>query len=339
MPLLEIIIAAYKENGSSHKSVPTMLALSVMYGANIGGMGSITGTPANGILITFLGVNNVPNSENLTFATWLIWGIPIVLILIAAAWIILTGVFHTWHRFTTTHTVILSFKSNAHPFFMLSILLTLLYFISSFILSLLMISYADYSLTILIITGVFTLLFVAVLFLFPIKTDISKNYKEPLLKVKDCFSNLPIKGFVFVGISIFIAVLLFVFDAQVFFSEWINKNLPSGVSIFGLLLVLALITSFFTELLSNIAIQLSFFIIILPLSELMGFPAIEALLIVTLSSTCAFMSPIATGVNGLAFGGIKGVSFKMMLIIGFIMNIACALVISLWVRFVVSGIL
>jgi sodium-dependent dicarboxylate transporter 2/3/5 len=42
------------------------------------------------------------------------------------------------------------------------------------------------------------------------------------------------------------------------------------------------------------------------------------------------MSPIATGVNGLAFGGVKGVSFTRMLLVGFIMNIAGALLISSW---------
>ena len=50
-----------------------------MYGANIGGMGSITATPANGILITFIGLNNVGGADNLSFATWLFWGIPLVI--------------------------------------------------------------------------------------------------------------------------------------------------------------------------------------------------------------------------------------------------------------------
>jgi sodium-dependent dicarboxylate transporter 2/3/5 len=48
------------------------------------------------------------------------------------------------------------------------------------------------------------------------------------------------------------------------------------------------------------------------------------------------MSPIATGVNGLAFGGVKGVSFSKMLVVGFVMNIAGALLISGWVLIVVD---
>jgi di/tricarboxylate transporter len=48
------------------------------------------------------------------------------------------------------------------------------------------------------------------------------------------------------------------------------------------------------------------------------------------------MSPIATGVNGLAFGGVKGVSFTRMLLVGFIMNIAGALLIAGWVFGIIS---
>ena len=65
-------------------------------------------------------------------------------------------------------------------------------------------------------------------------------------------------------------------------------------------------------------------------------PGLEMLIIITLSCTSAFMSPIATGVNGLAFGGVKGVSFSRMLVVGFIMNIAGAGLITSWVLSVVD---
>jgi sodium-dependent dicarboxylate transporter 2/3/5 len=69
----------------------------------------------------------------------------------------------------------------------------------------------------------------------------------------------------------------------------------------------------------------------IPLAQQLNLSALEVLIVVTLSCTCAFMSPIATGVNGLAFGGVKGVSFTRMLLVGFVMNIAGALLISSWV--------
>ena len=74
----------------------------------------------------------------------------------------------------------------------------------------------------------------------------------------------------------------------------------------------------------------------LPLAQQLDLSAMLVLIIITLSCTCAFMSPIATGVNGLAFGGVKGVSFTRMLLVGCIMNIAGALLISGWVLGVIS---
>ena len=55
-----------------------MLALATIYGANIGGMGSVTATPANGILVTFAVLENVPGTRDISFASWLVWGIPLV---------------------------------------------------------------------------------------------------------------------------------------------------------------------------------------------------------------------------------------------------------------------
>jgi len=199
-----------------------------------------------------------------------------------------------------------------------------------------MLSFPEYEIVILTITGIYTLTFVLFIFLYRLKIG---DKKESILSIADCFTNLPLMGFLFVGISILIAVLLYLFNLQDPVAEIINKIIPADISVFGLFLIIALVTSFSTELLSNTAVQIGLFVIVLPLSTIINFSAVEALIIVTLSSTCAFMSPIATGVNGLAFGGVKDVSLKMMLIVGFAVNLAGAVLISLWVRFVVSFVL
>ena len=94
--------------------------------------------------------------------------------------------------------------------------------------------------------------------------------------------------------------------------------------------LLATVTSFATELFSNTVIQLAL------LEALhVGAPSspvlIELMLAVTLSCTCAFMSPLATGVNGLVFGELRGTSLWRMLATGLVMNLAGALVVGLWV--------
>jgi sodium-dependent dicarboxylate transporter 2/3/5 len=336
LPLLELLRRAYEEANGSSRSVATMLALTVIYGANIGGMGSITATPANGILVTYAVLNDVPGTQHLTFASWLVWGIPLVIIFIVIAALILFAVLRPWRY--QNNRIHLSFNADeaSHPFQKISIWITVVYFLSSFLLSLLLMYSPERTTLVLFIAGAFTLLFVFFLFLVPLQVNDVAISGQVLLKPADCYSELPLKGFVFVGIAVVLAGILYALNIQVIVSRWSSHIIPTAVPMLVLFFLIALATSLATEVLSNTAVQLSFFVMALPLSKSLGFSALEALIIITLSCTCAFMSPIATGVNGLAFGGVKGVSFSRMLLAGFFMNIAGALLISGWVLFFIG---
>ncbi|MBT8367422.1 MAG: anion permease [Deltaproteobacteria bacterium] len=330
LPLLELLRRSYEEAHGPSKSVPTMLALSIIYGANIGGMGSITATPANGILVTYAVLNDVPGTQHLTFASWLIWGIPLVIVFVCIAALILFIVLRPW-RYQKNH-IHLPFNAEEayHPAQKITIWITVFYFLSSFILSLALMQFPANMSSILIITATLTLLFILFLFFVPVVGSDPNYSKQVLLKLPDCYNELPAKGFVFVGIAVVLAALLYAFNIHEFLSSRSASIMTVGVPTFALFFFIALATSFSTEVLSNTAVQISFFVMALPLAQKLDLSAIAMLIIITLSCTCAFMSPIATGVNGLAFGGVKGVSFTRMLLVGFIMNIAGALLITGW---------
>jgi sodium-dependent dicarboxylate transporter 2/3/5 len=169
-----------------------------------------------------------------------------------------------------------------------------------------------------------------------VKINPDTDSRQVLLTLADCYNELPTRGFLFVGIAVVLAAVLYAFKIHEFFAGWASGLIPTGIPVYALFLSIALATSFATEVLSNTAVQLSFFVIALPLAQTLGLSALEMLIIITLACTSAFMSPIATGVNGLAFGGVKGVSFSKMLVVGFFLNIAGALLISSWVLFVVD---
>ena len=336
LPLLELLRRSYEESNGPSKSVATMLALSTIYGANIGGMGSITATPANGILVTYAVLNDIPGTQYLSFASWLVWGIPLVIIFVAIAGLIISVVLRPWRH--QQRNIQLSFDAGEtyHPFQKITVWMTLFYFLSSFILSLLMMYFSGRTVLILFISGILTLLFILFLFLFPVKINPDTDSRQVLLTLADCYNELPTKGFLFVGIAVVLAAVLYAFKIHEFFAGWAASIIPTGIPVYALFLLIALATSFATEVLSNTAVQLSFFVIALPLAQTLGLSALEMLIIITLACTSAFMSPIATGVNGLAFGGVKGVSFSKMLVVGFFLNIAGALLISSWVLFVVD---
>jgi sodium-dependent dicarboxylate transporter 2/3/5 len=335
LPLLELLRRSYEKSYGPSKSVATMLALSTIYGANIGGMGSITATPANGILVTYSVLNEVTGIQYMSFASWLAWGIPLVAVFVFLAALIVAVVLRP--RRYQKNSIALPFDADEayHPIQKITIWLTVYYFLSSFILSLWLMRFPDRTSTIVIITGVLTAVFVLFLFFVPLKSKHAQT-KQVLLTIPDCYNELPTKGFIFVGIAVVLAAILYAFDVHEFFSRWATATIPPNVSPFGLFFLIALATSFSTEILSNTAVQLSFFVMALPLAETLNFSALGLLIIITLACTSAFMSPIATGVNGLAFGGVKGVSFSRMLLVGFIMNIAGALLISFWTLFYVS---
>ncbi|CAB1056531.1 hypothetical protein D1BOALGB6SA_1268 [Olavius sp. associated proteobacterium Delta 1] len=331
LPLLELLRRSYEKANGPSRSVATMLALATIYGANIGGMGSITATPANGILVTYAVLNDVAGIQHLTFASWLVWGIPLVIIFVCIAALILCLVLRPWKYQKNQIDLPFDDEEAHHPFQKMTIWITVFYFLTSFILSIVLMQLPDRIFFILVISGTLTLIFIYFLFLVPVKGDNKNSSGRVLLKIPDCYNELPTKGFIFVGIAVVLAALLYAFNFHENFSTWSGWILKLGVPTFALFFCIALTTSFSTEVLSNTAVQVSFFVMALPLAQQLGLSALEVLTIITLSSTCAFMSPIATGVNGLAFGGVKGVSFTRMLLVGFIMNIAGALLLSSWV--------
>ncbi len=342
LPIINLIKKSFSSVESSLKfdsKISTLLALSLIYGANIGGMGSITSTPANGILVSFLELNSVSGSENITFVSWLIWGIPLVLCFILISWFLLTLMFNTYKYSKLTISIKAEEKNTNRYIQKITFYLLIFYFLSSIILSLMLMTFRDQLISVLIISGLVTLLIFVLLFFVPFKLSENSKSGRTLLVIKDLYSELPVKGFIFVGIALIITGILYVLNVNTHYTSFLSENFPAYFSAFILLFIIALITSFSTEILSNTAIQIAMFTIMLTLSEALNIPVLQVFIVITLSSTCAFMSPIATGVNGLAFGGINNVSLRKMLTVGAFMNIIGALLISFWIKYVASYVL
>jgi sodium-dependent dicarboxylate transporter 2/3/5 len=110
-------------------------------------------------------------------------------------------------------------------------------------------------------------------------------------------------------------------------------------SAFLLLLIVGAIATFTTELMSNTVIQLAMFLTLFPLTKVYPDIGWQTMLVITLTSGCAFMSPIATPSNGLGFGVVKKLSLRHMLTSGLLMNIFSLFAITAWVHFVVPVVL
>lgn len=91
IPIIKFILENIKEENIRNK-ISTPLALALIYGANIGGMGSLIGSPLNLVYVGYIEVSQIPGRENITFFSWLLIGIPATLVLIfISRWILKIG--------------------------------------------------------------------------------------------------------------------------------------------------------------------------------------------------------------------------------------------------------
>ena len=67
------------------------LMLSIAYGASIGGLGTLIGTPPNAVMKAFFDKNGL---DSITFANWLVFGVSLILISIPVTFVVLTKIIY-----------------------------------------------------------------------------------------------------------------------------------------------------------------------------------------------------------------------------------------------------
>lgn len=77
---------------AAHRRFAACLVLAVAYGASLGGVGTLVGTPPNTIFRGFVEERGGPDLPSVTFARWLLLGVPTVLVLLPLAWFLLVRV-------------------------------------------------------------------------------------------------------------------------------------------------------------------------------------------------------------------------------------------------------
>lgn len=338
LPVIKILAGTFEESfPDKYRAIETIFPLTIIYGANIGGMGSITGTPANGILVMYATLYGVPGTEYLSFERWLLWGIPLVIFFILAAWAVLSLSFRLWNYNKDLVHITFREEEAFHPLQRAAITLTTVYFSIFVLLSNLMHASSE-KIPILILTVLSTILLVLLLFFIPIRGSRNASSRR-FLTIQDCYSNLPWRGMGVVGIIIVIIGIGALFDLQDHIVRIFGRVVHGEIRASFLYPIVAALTSFSTEIFSNTVVQLAMFTVINPLFDATTFITLQAFLIITLSCTNAFMTPIATGVNGLAFGEMRGISLTKMLAAGFVMKLVGVAIIAMWVPYALRWIL
>ncbi|MEY2625850.1 MAG: hypothetical protein RL412_1625 [Pseudomonadota bacterium] len=108
-------------------------------------------------------------------------------------------------------------------------------------------------------------------------------------------------------------------------AQWIGAWIVSleGLSTFGLIAVLVITTILISELASNVATLTSMLPVVAAIAQATDTPLQALAFPVAIAASFAFMLPVATGPNAIAFSS-GVVTLKRMLVVGFALNLAAA---------------
>jgi sodium-dependent dicarboxylate transporter 2/3/5 len=320
LPIALSVLGLFKQDGD--RAFAPALVLAVCYGATIGGMSTLVGTPPNAILAGFLRENY---DIKVGFLGWMILAMPVALVLAVAAWFLLTRVVlrQTLQDLPEEREILLRAeeglgrvsrreKTVAGVLFLTASFWVARGFLENFLpwLSDAMIAMAG---------GLS-------LFMLPAR----RGSTEPILTWKDC-QKIPWDILILIGGGLSLAAAL----QKNGVADWLGNalaaadRLPVSVTIF--ILVLALIC--LSEVASNSATTVTFLPIVTALALALALPPVELAAAVALGSSCGFMLPISSPPNAIVFGSGR-VTMQEMARAGLFMNILGWVVLSSWLAWV-----
>ncbi|WP_207260608.1 SLC13 family permease [Desulfovibrio sp. Huiquan2017] len=330
VPVLKKLDRDFADRGV--RGMTTVLMCSAIYGAAIGGMGSMIGSPANAVLFAALDLFQVAGRDHLTFFNWFLWSVPLVAAFVLAAWLVAAGL--GLPRAARGVTLDLSGPIRAgadarQRYGALLFWLYMGYFVAEAVARENVPGFAAIS---PVVSLGFAALFLWLLFVR--RAPDGGGRSGPLLKAGGLLKSVPRRGLAFILVlAVLVAVVHWtgLDQATVVLAGRLLKGEMDPRLLF-LLTILAVI--FLTEVLSNTAVVAAFFTIAYYAAKGHGMDPLPLMIAVGVASTCAFMTPIATTSNALAFGEMKGASLRGMLGLGLALNILGTLLMTGWLSWV-----
>ena len=325
LPIGMAIIAQLKDNPETTEDENAIfgkaLMLSVAYAASIGGIATLIGTPPNLVLAGVL--KNMYGVE-LTFATWLKFGLPISILLLIICWVYLTRFAFTFRdkSFPGGRTEIkrqlerLGNMSYEEKSVLVVFLFTAFAWITrSFLLTKILPGLDD---TIIAIAAA------VCLFLLP-----NQDRSRRLLRWEEAV-KLPWGIILLFGGGLAIAEGF----TSTGLAEWIGSQMTllQGIALILLVMILIAAVNFLTEITSNLATTAMLLPILAPMALSIDVHPYILMVSATVAASCAFMLPVATPPNAVVFGS-GYLRIPDMVRTGIWMNILSILLLTIIVYF------
>lgn len=268
------------------------LMLGIAYSASLGGIATLIGTPPNTLLAG--AVNEIYGIE-ITFAEWMLFGVPVAWIFIFVAWFYLVKVAHPLKlkELPGGTAVIKEQKTELGKasyeekiVFSIFLLAALAWITRSFLLVEFLPGLND---------AMVGLIAALILFAIPSKNRRGDNLLDWSTAVK-----LPWGILLLFGGGLAIAAGF----TQSGLSEWVGGQLIGlqGINVLIIVLVVAAFVLFLTEITSNTATASMMFPIMASLAVALGIHPYALMVTAAVTASCAFMLPVATPPNAVVFG-------------------------------------
>lgn len=324
-PFIARLVKGFRLEGAAHRGVTTAFAAACMWAANVGGKGSLVGSPSNAILVGYLQGAAVPGREAVTYLAWLAFGVPMSLLLALAVWALLRAGFAGALTHAAPNSEALR-DEGASPNTRAVWRLTgvfLCYWLLASVAQGLFGPRAEWPL----VAG--ALLFGAWLLLRLFRNGGSDG--GPLLKAADMRAGFPWRGFLLIGVTAgasFALVKLFAIDQHA--ADFARSLGDAGLSGFLLLFIILFLVVLTTEIASNTVVAFTFFPVAEAVAPVLGLSPISFLILVSVASTAGYMTPMATPANALVVGEVRGIQYGRLILLGFALDMLVAAILAFW---------
>jgi len=334
IPILISIITELEEINSKEKvkHYSIGLLLSIAYSASIGGIATLVGTPPN---LSFARIFNIyfPNAPDISFATWFFYAFPIVVVMFVIAWVYLYLVFvkrgSNWKSLNKQNLIdsyknLGSWSYEEKVLMVLFISLALLWFFRADIIIGSIKLYGWQNIfknpsyfndgTVAIAIGI-------ILFLIPSKQD-----KGKFIMDWKTAESIPWEIILLFGGGFALATGFKESGLSLWFGEqliWLKNVHP-----FFIILTIAFLVTFLTEITSNTATVETFLPVLAGLAMSIEINPLLFMLPATIAGSLAFMLPVATPPNAIVFGT-KRLPMIEMSKTGFFLNIVGIIIVTL----------
>jgi len=297
-------------SAKERKCLETSLLLGIAYAASIGGMSTLVGTAPN---IIFVGFIQETYGIEISFVDWMKLGVPLAFLMLAASWYAITKIVYPVNFVANIETK-LKLQNMLDDLGQLGrdekkVLIIFSLAASAWMFRTLLDNFYPFS----GLTDAGIAILAALSFFFiP-----SENNKTDLLTWEQA-NKLPWGLLVLFGGGLSLASSI----GSSGLGDWIGQGLTILGNVPPIVLILAVATLiiFLTEITSNVATTSTFLPVVGAVAVAIGIAPVTLTIPVVLAASCAFMLPVATPPNAIVFGSGK-LTIPDMIKAGFALNI------------------